>query len=80
LVKVNWREESRVVTLQWQEVDGRTSKRGIEESINSQMVRTLVTSQLGGTVRGAVADGAVTMAIEFPADTAIAFPVNETPA
>lgn len=76
-VKVSWREENRVIALQWQEIDSLTAKRGVEENINSHMVRMLVTSQLGGTIRGAVADGAVTVTVEFPAEVAIAFPGNK---
>ena len=75
-VNVSWREENRVIALQWQEIDSLTAKRGVEDNINSHMVRMLVTSQLGGTVRGAVAEGAVTVTVEFPAEAAIAFPEN----
>lgn len=75
-VVIRWQEAHRVVTLDWREEDIATAKRGIADNLNSNLVKRLVTSQLNGTMRGFVADGAVTCTIEFPNHTALEFPAN----
>lgn len=77
---IRWREENRVVMLEWAETGGPAARQSASEGLNTLLIKKLVNGQLKGNLRGALVSGGVTCFIEFPNGAAREFPANNATA
>ena len=73
---IHWREESRVVMIEWAETGGPAARQTASDGLNTLLIKKLINGQLKGNLRGALVSGGVTCFIEFPNETAREFPAN----
>jgi two-component sensor histidine kinase len=75
-LKVSWREENRVVSVNWEEIAGPTVQASVLQTFGSRLMRGLVEGQLKGALRRVAIENRASCTVEFPNLMAREFPAN----
>ena len=75
---VQWRDNGRSIALEWRQAFASAEAASSAGNLASALVRSLVSSQLGGTMRQVMNGAAISVMIDLPVTTDVVFPANKT--
>lgn len=75
---VRWKENSRSLALEWRQTFASPEAASHAGNLASSLVRSLVSSQLGGTMRQVMNGASISVMIDVPLTTDVVFPANKS--